>query len=87
VTRETKKGVVDVIKHEPFHILAAFEHKSGEVNFTRSYWIPEQGRWNMFSKKEGTTQPFAFIPVDELNAYLLSLIKRTANTDNRSVSQ
>jgi hypothetical protein len=72
-TRQTKKGPVDVDISKPFEIMAAFEEK-GETKITRSCWIPDQERWDMFNHPDkGKTQPFAFIAIDDMIAALGSV--------------
>lgn len=48
VTRRvtTSKGVKSFEEYEPVQIIAA--SKCGKV--TRSYWVPKEGRWCMFTK-------------------------------------
>jgi len=55
VTRTIGKNEVDVAEHIPALIIAA----GNDQVVTVSKWLPEQGRWNMFSKG---TPPLAWQP-------------------------
>ncbi len=65
-TRKGKNGPIEVPTSTPFYILVSFEKKNGNIVVTKSHWMEDQSRWEMFTGDPEHTQPFAFIPWDVL---------------------